>query len=83
MCSYHSQLIFQLFAVDDLFFSTVVRVSRLMNKSMEQVGDLIPDTLRAKQSKKPHEPLRPKASLADYREFTVDTLSASLTRYLL
>jgi hypothetical protein len=34
-------------------------VSAFMNKIKDQVGDLMPDTLRAKQLKKEHEPVDP------------------------
>jgi uncharacterized protein len=35
-------------------------VSGLKNKVMDKLGDLMPDTVRAKQSKKQHEPIEPK-----------------------
>jgi short-subunit dehydrogenase len=35
-------------------------VSGLKNKVMDKIGDLMPDTFRAKQSKKQHEPVEPR-----------------------
>jgi len=35
-------------------------VSGLKNKVMDKIGDLVPDSLRTKQSKKRHEPVEPK-----------------------
>jgi uncharacterized protein len=35
-------------------------VSGLKNKVMDKIGDLMPDTVRTKQSKKQHEPVEPK-----------------------